>query len=171
MPATPYPPGLIVPITAAILREPTRPVLDPKDAEIRAIADLMLDAMRRHKGAGIAAPQLGIPLRMCVVVDDALAPLVMINPEIVGRSAEMTNRDEGCLSMAGVFFPVNRHAWVEVDFTPLDRRREVRKVSGLMSICAQHEIDHLDGIRSIDRISPLRRQMALHQWRKRNKIR
>ncbi|MCL7956566.1 MAG: peptide deformylase [marine benthic group bacterium] len=137
------------------------------DDEVRRLVDDLIDTMEAADGIGLAAPQVGIPLRVFVydIRDPDIEPGALINPRIV--EAGGTVRDtEGCLSIPGFDETVERYATVVVE--GLDREgREIRIEAGdLLSRCLQHEYDHLDGVLFIDRLSPLKRRMLLNKWAK-----
>ena len=137
------------------------------DDEIRQLVDDLTQTMYAADGIGLAAPQVGIPLRVFVydVREPDIEPGVVINPRIV--EAGGTIRDtEGCLSIPGLNETVERYAEVVVE--GLDREgREIRiEARDLLSRCLQHENDHLDGILFIDRLSPLKRRLLLGKWAK-----
>ncbi len=137
------------------------------DDEVRQLVDDLMDTMYAADGIGLAAPQVGIPLRVFVydVREPEVEPGVLINPRLV--EAGGTVRDtEGCLSIPGLNETVERYAEVVVE--GLDREgREVRiEATDLLSRCLQHENDHLDGILFIDRLSPLKRKLLLNKWAK-----
>jgi len=137
------------------------------DDEIRQLVDDLTQTMYAADGIGLAAPQVGIPLRVFVydVREPDIEPGVVINPRIV--EAGGTIRDtEGCLSIPGLNETVERYAEVVVE--GLDREgREIRIAArDLLSRCLQHENDHLDGILFIDRLSPLKRRLLLGKWAK-----
>jgi peptide deformylase len=112
---------------------------------VRSILDDMGSAMAAHFGIGLAAPQIGVPLRM-VVMQIAGGPLrEMINPEITFRSAQHVLSRESCLSVPGLSADMRRHASVRVAYTDRTGRRVVLKAAGLLATCIQHEVDHLDG--------------------------
>ena len=137
------------------------------DDEIRQLVDDLTQTMYAADGIGLAAPQVGIPLRVFVydVREPDIEPGVVINPRIV--EAGGTIRDtEGCLSIPGLNETVERYAEVVVE--GLDREgREIRiEARDLLSRCLQHENDYLDGILFIDRLSPLKRRLRLGKWAK-----
>jgi peptide deformylase len=149
-----------------VLREMCREV-ESIDDDVRALVDDLLETMYAEDGIGLAAPQIGVPLRVFVydVRDDELDPGVLVNPRIVeatGKQKEV----EGCLSIPGLDEVVERSADVVVE--GLDRDGEPVRIeaTGLLSRCLQHENDHLDGILFIDRVSPLKRRMLLKKWSK-----
>ena len=131
-----------------------------------------LETMYAAAGVGLAAPQVGV-LKRVVVIDthdeeegEAPRPLFLVNPEIIARSEEKICHEEGCLSVPDQHAEVMRFAEVRVRY--LDYHGEAREVAadGLLAIALQHEIDHLDGILYIDRISRLKRQMLLKKLQK-----
>jgi len=144
------------------LSNPTTPILGAEAGWpghvhdlIEGISARMIQTMREHNGLGIAAPQIGLSLRICVV-SDVTAPgseIVLVNPKIQWSSPEMVRGDEGCLSFPGVIFPVDRHATVEVVYSS-PTGPSVLSASGLLARCVQHELDHLDGFLFIQRASP-----------------
>ena len=137
------------------------------DDEVRQLVDDLMDTMYAADGIGLAAPQVGIPLRVFVydVREPEIEPGVLINPRFV--EAGGTIRDtEGCLSIPGLNETVERYSEVVVE--GLDREgRAVRiEATDLLSRCLQHENDHLDGILFIDHLSPLKRKLLLNKWSK-----
>jgi peptide deformylase len=131
------------------------------DAKLQQLVDDMLETLHDAKGVGLAAPQVGVSLRLTVVqlpedYDDPRAgePLVLINPEIVKASGEW-EPDEGCLSIPGYWANVKRNWTVTVKAR--DRKnREIRiKGDGLLGQALQHEIDHLNGVLFVDRLESL----------------
>jgi peptide deformylase len=151
-----------------ILRSKAREV-EAFDEGLRTFAEDLIASMYAHKGVGLAAPQVGQPLRvMAVDVSDARdgsEALVLVNPEIVEAEGWITG-EEGCLSIPGVSAEVERSGRVVVvGQTP---EGEPRRIEGteLLSRVLQHEIDHLNGILFIDRLGPLRRRMALKAWKR-----
>jgi peptide deformylase len=141
------------------LRTEARPVTEVDDT-IRTLIDDMFETMYEAPGIGLAASQVDVHQRVIVidVSDDHSDPLVFINPEIRVLDPELGEYDEGCLSVPGFYETVNRPRQVEV--TALDRNGErfTRVLDGLLAICLQHEIDHLNGKLFVDYLSPLKRQ-------------
>lgn len=134
------------------LREQSRLVTDEelKSSGIQTLIDNMLETMKVENGVGLAAPQVGEHLRI-IIVETANGPEAFVNPKIVSRSFAMTDSQEGCLSIPGVFGWVKRHKSIKL--RALDRHGKAvnMKVKGFPAIIFQHEIDHLDGILFIDR--------------------
>ncbi len=137
------------------------------DDEVRRLMDDMLETMYAAPGVGLAAPQTGALQRVIVVdVSDpegARAPLMMANPEIIEASELATPREEGCLSFPDHYAEVTRPDRVRVRY--LDHENEIREIEadGLLSTCVQHEMDHLDGVLFVDRISMIKRGMILRK--------
>lgn len=150
----------------AVLREKCADV-ETVDDEIRMLIDDLMETMYAADGIGLAAPQVGVPLRVFVydVREPEIEPGALINPRIVEAGGTM-RETEGCLSIPGFNETVERYAEVVVE--GLDREgREVRiEARELLSRCLQHEHDHLEGILFIDRLSPLKRKMLLSKWAK-----
>jgi peptide deformylase len=129
------------------------------DERIRRLVDDMLETMYGAEGVGLAATQVDVHERV-IVIDTSESreePRVLINPELVMRSEEMVFGDEGCLSVPTIYDKVPRHARVRV--RALDRVGEIREfdAEGLLSVCVQHEMDHLMGKVFVEYLSPLKR--------------
>ncbi|MSO85792.1 MAG: peptide deformylase [Rhodospirillales bacterium] len=155
------------------LKEKARPVARV-DAAIRRLMDDMLETMHAANGVGLAAPQVGV-LKRAIVVDTARKNepplrLRMANPEIVWASEEIVLRDEGCLSFPEQFAEVRRPARVRVRY--LDHENKIRELEaeGLLAVCVQHEMDHLDGVLLVDRVSALKRNMILRKLAKAKRL-
>ncbi|MEP5154055.1 peptide deformylase [Planktotalea sp.] len=117
--------------------------------EIRQLSQDMLDTMYRANGRGLAAPQIGV-LKRIFVMDatwktGAKTPLVCIDPEFTVLGDAQSTNEEACLSIIGVSADVTRAQQIELNFTALDGSRETMLLDGFEAICAQHEIDHLNG--------------------------
>jgi peptide deformylase len=140
------------------------------DEQLRAFADDMLETMYDAPGIGLAAIQVGEPIRMlvCDVTKDeeAKEPHVLVNPEIVAASDATNIHEEGCLSIPDYYAEVERPAEVTVRYLGLDGKEHEIKADGLMATCLQHEIDHLNGVLFIDHISRLKREMVVRRFRK-----
>ncbi|MBI4409390.1 MAG: peptide deformylase [Gemmatimonadetes bacterium] len=149
------------------LRRKAQPVTAVDD-EIRRLMDDLLETMYAADGVGLAAPQVGVSGRVFVVDlrDPAVPPFGLVNPVVLEQSQETDRGEEGCLSIPGLREIVERPARVVVE--GLDREGLPRRIEadGLLARVLQHEIDHLDGVLFIDRVSPLKRQMLLKRWRK-----
>jgi peptide deformylase len=137
------------------------------DDEIRDLVDDLIETMYAAEGIGLAAPQVGVPLRVFVydVREDDVEPGVLINPRIVEASGRQ-REEEGCLSIPGLSEVVERKARITVEGLDRDGNQVRFDAEGLLSRCLQHEQDHLDGVLFIDRVSPLKRRMLLKKWSK-----
>jgi peptide deformylase len=152
-----------------ILRQVSRPV-ERIDDPLRQLAGDMLDTMYDAPGIGLAAIQVGEPLRMLVIdlakEGEPPAPYVFINPEIVESSTERSVYEEGCLSIPDYYAEVERPASVRVKYLDRDGKAQEIAAEGLMATCLQHEIDHLNGVLFIDHISKLKRDMVVKKFKK-----
>ena len=153
-----------------VLREPAEEVAE-LDQEVQTLVKDMLETMYLAEGIGLAAPQVGVSLRVIVVDlrhsdEDGLGPLALINPKVVESGKKKGKGPEGCLSIPGMEEVVERPEKVRVEGLNPDGEFVSMEVSGLISRALQHEIDHLDGVLFIDRLSPLKRRMALKKWQK-----
>jgi peptide deformylase len=152
------------------LRTPAKEV-ETFDDDLRALVRDMFETMYHAEGAGLAAPQVNVPLRVFVfdLREEGRGrrePVALVNPRIVESSSRTARGPEGCLSIPGVDEVVTRAASVVVEgFTP-DGEPVGYEVSGHLARVFQHEIDHLDGVLFIDRISPLKRRMLLKRWQR-----
>jgi peptide deformylase len=149
-----------------VLREPAAPVREVDESVRKLILD-MGETMRAAEGAGLAAPQVGVQRRVFVYkLGDEEALHALVNPEIIERKGSIVT-DEGCLSIPGLYYPVERAEFVVV--RALDSDGEPIEYSGeeLEARVIQHEIDHLDGVLFIDRIGPEERREALRIIRER----
>ena len=154
-------PILVIP--DARLRAVADPIVEV-DEEIKTLAQDMLDTMYDAPGIGLAAPQIGVMKRI-VVMDlapegEAPDPMVLINPEITHFGEQMQVTEEGCLSIPELYYEVERPNNVTVSYTDIDGNQVTKDAEGKLAVCIQHEIDHLDGKVFLDRLSPLKRQMA-----------
>ncbi|KAF0654498.1 peptide deformylase [Cyanobium sp. Copco_Reservoir_LC18] len=138
------------------LRAPARRI-SKVDASIRDLARDMLRSMYTAKGIGLAAPQVGVHRQLLVIDLDleeaATPPLVLINPEITAAGASFNTYEEGCLSIPGVYLDVVRPSVVEVTYRDETGRPRRLKADGLLARCIQHEMDHLQGVLFVDRVT------------------
>lgn len=149
------------------LRQPALPVTQ-FDAALREFVLAMFRTMYRANGQGLAAPQVAA-LRRIVVIDlpDEDSPaLTLINPQIVLRSATTARFEEGCLSLPGVTGFVDRARDVTVEAQDAHGAPVRVEATGVLADCIQHELDHLDGVLYVDRLSPLQRQLVLRRYEK-----
>lgn len=152
------------------LRQNAEPIIHI-DEEVRALATDLTDTMHAAPGIGITAPHLGVLRRLVVIqLEGDAQPHISINPEIVWSSPEMIRHMEGSVSMPGVNDEVERHARVRVRYRGLDGLEHEEEAEGLMAVCFQHEIDQLDGIFWIDRLSKLKRDRLIKRFDKLQRI-
>ena len=135
------------------------------------LADDMLETMYDAPGIGLAAPQIGVMSRLfvmdCVKDEDQVpCPMVVINPEILWFSEDLSTYEEGCLSIPEQYGDVERPAAVEMQWLGLDGQIHKQRFDGLWATCVQHELDHLDGKLFIDYLKPMRRQMITRKMQK-----
>lgn len=154
------------------LKEKAEPVARV-DAAVRKLMDDMLETMYAAPGIGLAAPQVGA-LQRVIVLDIAKEghppePYRMANPELVWVSDDDIVYNEGCLSLPEHYADVTRPAAIRVRY--LDQQNEIRELEadGVLAVCIQHEMDHLDGILFVDHISALKRNMILRKLLKQKK--
>ena len=152
------------------LREISKPICEITD-EIRALAQDLCDVMYDEPGIGLAAPQVGEPVRLIVVdtfwtqEDAERSPLILVNPEITERDGKIT-WTEGCLSVPDFEAEVERSASVRLIASDLEGQAVDITASEIQAVCFQHEIDHLDGVLFIDRISRLKRNLYANRRKK-----
>lgn len=155
------------------LREVSKPVAAVTD-EIRALMDDMLETMYEAPGIGLAAIQVGVPLRIVVMdlagEDEEPAPLFFVNPEIVDPSGDLAVYEEGCLSVPDFFEEVERPARCRVKFLDYHGKPQTLDAEGLLATCIQHEMDHLEGVLFIDHLSRLKRDRILKKLKKEQRL-
>ena len=148
-----------------VLRRRAAEVTDVTPELHRTIAD-MVDTMYDEAGIGLAAPQVGISLRLMVVGhDERREPRALINPAIADRGGEVT-AEEGCLSIPGVFAQITRAEWVDVEAKDVDGQPVKIHGRGLLARVLQHELDHLDGVFFIDHLDPVARDRIKRRIKK-----
>ena len=150
-----------------VLRRKAEPVSELNEDVRRLIAD-MFETMYDEDGVGLAAPQVGVSERVIVVDprEPDVQPFALVNPEIRERGSDLDRGEEGCLSLPGLKDIVERSATVVVEGLGRDGEPLRIEAAGLLARVLQHEIDHLDGVLFIDRVSPLKRSMLLKKWQK-----
>lgn len=137
------------------------------DAELRTLADDLYDTMRAAPGIGITGPHIGVSKRVVVLQLTPNQPArVYVNPLIAWASEEKIRHTEGSVSMPGVTDEIERSARVRVSYRTLDGQEASEEAEGLLAVCHQHEIDQLDGIFWIQRLSPLRRERVVKRFQK-----
>ncbi|HVQ77812.1 MAG TPA: peptide deformylase [Candidatus Binatia bacterium] len=138
-----------------VLRQKARPVTEVT-AEIRALIADMVETMHHEIGVGLAAPQIGIALRLVVMDDGKGKARALVNPEITDRRGSVV-AEEGCLSVPGIFAEVERSEWIRVEAADEDGKPVAIELRGFLARVVQHEMDHLDGVLFIDRLPPVAR--------------
>ncbi len=153
-----------------VISKPVDAVTD----EMRALMDDMLETMYDAPGIGLAAVQIGVPLRIIVMdlarEDEEPQPLYLVNPEIIEASGDLVPYDEGCLSVPDFYETVERPGHVTLRY--LDYQGEIRemKADEMLATCVQHEMDHLEGILFVDHLTRLRRSMILRKLTKQKRL-
>ena len=161
-----------------LLREISKPV-DAVDDDLRALIADMFDTMYDAPGIGLAAIQIGVPKRVLVIDlqepeeeggDPVKDPRVFINPEILQTSDHDVPYTEGCLSVPEQFAEVDRPDKIRARWMELDGKVREEDIDGLLAVCLQHEMDHLNGVLFIDHLSRLKRNMILNKLAKQRKV-
>lgn len=148
------------------LRQPARPVT-AFDTVARRVADDVLDTLRAVGALGLTAPHIGEPLRIVVIrLQPDLPAVTYVNPDIVWASPERAAQDEGSVSMPGITEPVERPARIRLRYADLDGNPTETEADGFLAACLQHEIDQLDGVFWIERLTRLRRERAVKRYAK-----
>lgn len=139
------------------------------DDSVKKLAAEMFEALERSRGVGLAAPQVGVPLRLIVLSipmdDGARWKCAIVNPVLVSKKGKMTS-EEGCLSVPGIYEEITRAEEVEVRGLDLEGKEVKIKGKGLLAKAVQHEIDHIDGILIVDRLSAIKRHVLHRRLRK-----
>jgi peptide deformylase len=158
----------------AVLRRPSKAVFLPISRSDDRLIDDMILTMKKAKGVGIAAPQVGVGLRLFIVAPEPsirypkapkMAPVAMINPVLVRHSKKMVTDWEGCLSIPGLRARVPRYQAIEIEFTARDGDRLRGKLSGFVARIFQHEFDHINGMVYVDRVKDTRTFMTESEYR------
>jgi peptide deformylase len=153
----------IVDYPAAVLLEPGEPVTN-FDSELERLTRDMFETMYDARGVGLAAQQIGLPLRLFVMDCEGIK-LVAANPEIIAAEGEQDG-EEGCLSVGAIHADLERAAKVKLRAQDVTGKVFEKEVSGLAARCFLHETDHNDGILFIRHLSPLRRDLLIRKFRK-----
>jgi peptide deformylase len=152
------------------LKEVSKPVEGPVTDAHRALMDDMLETMYDAPGIGLAAIQIGEPVRIIVMdlskEDEEKAPRYYVNPEITWSSEELFSYEEGCLSVPEIYDAVERPARVKLKYLDYNGKAVEEDAEGLFAVCIQHEMDHLNGVLFIDHLSRLKRERAITKVRK-----
>ena len=155
------------------LRVVSKPV-ERVDDETRALMDDMLETMYDAPGIGLAAIQIGVPLRIIVMdlakEDEEPQPRYFINPEILDPAPEMNVHEEGCLSVPEFYEEVERPARCRVKYLDYDGNPQTLDAEGMLATCIQHEMDHLEGVLFIDHLSRLKRDRILRKLKKEQRL-
>jgi len=151
------------------LRQISEPVSQVDDA-LRALMDDMLETMYDAPGIGLAAIQVGEPLRV-IVMDlagegEEPQPRYFVNPEIIDPSEDVNVYEEGCLSVPEYFDEVERPSRCRIKFLDYDGKEQTIDAEGMLATCIQHEMDHLEGVLFIDHLSRLKRDRVLKKLKK-----
>ncbi len=140
------------------------------DKALRALVDDMFETMYAAPGIGLAAIQIGVPMRVVTMdlakKDEAPQPQVFINPAVTWSSPDKGIYEEGCLSIPEYYEEVERPAAVKVGYLDIDGKPQEIEADGLLATCLQHEIDHTNGVLFIDHISKLKRDLVVKKFRK-----
>lgn len=159
----------ILEVPNPLLKKKSEPVKEITD-QLRKTLDDMLETMYAAPGVGLAAPQVGLLKRMVVIDvtrdDEPKKPYKMINPVITAHSEETTVHDEGCLSVPEQYAPVERFETVTVEYTDENGTKQTLNADGLLAICVQHELEHLEGTLFIDHLSKVKRDMIVRRVEK-----
>ena len=148
--------------------------VDQFDGELSRLLDDMRQTMTEAEGLGLAANQVAVPWRVVTMlvpepgveeVDETTEVLELVNPKITAKRGEI-RFEEGCLSFPGISEAVLRAAEVDIEFQNRAGETVRRSLQGVAAVCAQHELDHLDGIMFLDRLSPLKRRLALRSYQR-----
>ena len=148
------------------------------DGDLQRLIDDMFDTMYDAPGIGLAAIQIGVPKRVLVIDlqepeieggEGVRHPLVFINPVILEGSQDMAVYNEGCLSVPDQYAEVERAASIRASWMDRDGKVREERIDGLLAVCLQHEMDHLEGVLFIDHLSRLKRDMVLKKLAKARK--
>ena len=156
-----------------ILRKISQPVKKVTVEEQRLMDD-MLETMYQAKGIGLAAIQVGVPMRVIVIDiskdENKKEPMFFVNPVIKNRNSDLSTYEEGCLSVPDQFAEIDRPSTCEVEYLDYYGNKKKLKAEGLLATCIQHEMDHLQGILFIDYLSKLKKSMIIKKLSKQKKI-
>ncbi len=145
---------------------PAQPVTE-FDGTLRDLARDLLETMHAAPGIGITAPHIGVSLRVVVLELDANdGAQTYVNPEIIWASPEMIVHQEGSVSMPGVKDDISRHARIRISYRDVDGHAQSEESEGLRAVCHQHEIDQLNGVFWIQRLSRLKRERLIKRFAK-----
>ena len=163
----------IITVPDARLKEVSKPVEGGVTDEIRALMDDMLETMYDAPGIGLAAIQVGVPLRVIVMdlqENEEKSPRFFVNPEILPLTEDTAPYEEGCLSVPDVSDEVERPTECRVRYLDYDGHEVEEVAKDLFAVCIQHEMDHLEGTLFIDHLSRLKRQRAVDKVKKAKRL-
>ncbi|MFO7806909.1 MAG: peptide deformylase [Candidatus Moraniibacteriota bacterium] len=141
----------IVKYPDSILREKNQEIKDPTAPEIKQLILDMTQTLRSNNGLGLAAPQVGKNLKLCLIeIENEL--FVLMNPEIKSLSKEAVSMEEGCLSFPGKFMQIERAKRIKVKATDVNGKKQIIRAKGLLARAIQHEVDHLNGVLIVDKV-------------------
>ncbi len=159
----------IITVPDSFLKQVSKPV-ETVDDDLRALMDDMLETMYAAPGIGLAAIQIGVPKRVIVMdlagSEEEPAPRYFVNPEITWKSDELFTYEEGCLSVPEIYDEIERPARVRLTYLNYAGEKVEEEAEGLFAVCIQHEIDHLEGVLFIDKLSRLKRDRAVAKVKK-----
>ncbi len=160
----------ILTVPNPVLKRVSDPVKDGVTDEIRALMDDMLETMYAAPGIGLAAIQVGVPLRVIVMDistdEEEPAPRYFVNPEILETIEETAPYEEGCLSVPDIYDEIERPIRARISYLDYDGNKVEERAEGMFAVCIQHEMDHLEGKLFIDYLSRLKRQRAVEKVKK-----
>jgi peptide deformylase len=150
-----------------VLKKKAGKIQDPKDPEIRELILDMLETLKKNDGLGLAAPQVGKSLQLCVISFEGKT-YILINPQLKSKSWKKSVAEEGCLSFPGLFIPVKRHQRVTVKALDRNGKEIIIKADGMLSRVLQHEVDHLEGIPFTKRKAKIKKSKSNNKiiWKK-----
>ena len=152
-----------------ILRQVSKPVKKVGKEE-KKLMDDMLETMYAANGIGLAAVQIGVPKRIIVMDiskdENKKEPMYFVNPVIKNKDTKKSTYEEGCLSVPNQFAEIDRPSKCEIEYLNYDGEKKILKAEGLLAICIQHEMDHLEGILFIDYLSKLKKSMIIKKLSK-----
>lgn len=140
------------------------------DENLKSEVEEMLKTMKENQGVGLAANQVGLDKRVFVMqCVQEKEPYVFINPEIIEKSTEVIEYQEGCLSFPNLYIDLDRNKSITLKWTNLDETEQKEEFSELEAVCIQHELDHLNGIVFVNKLKPTKKQLVLNKYMKMKK--
>lgn len=150
-----------------VLSTPTKPITEFGTPYMFDLVTEMVKTMYEKQGVGLAAPQIGLDMAMCVidVTETMTSPKAFFNPKIISQQHEISSH-EGCLSVPGAYADRPRYNLIEVEYQDLDGKLHIEAMSGLMAIAMQHEVDHLNGKLFLDCFGPVKKRLLIDKYKK-----